>query len=179
MKTCKRCGQRVMYAGSTHDGSHACVAGGELRKISKRGLIAVSSPAPITGHTNRTGTIAVCKILGLDYQIIPSKTQSQPWVCVTPEVEATLRAVKQIAQCTMLVIPEAARRLVDRRELLIEFDTMKRLGAEDGALFDILALAGVMGERAQFEARCTQKIVSASSSATDSRPIRRRSAAAS
>jgi hypothetical protein len=130
----------------------------EQTKIRKLGLVIVSPPAATSaGHTNRAGTIAVCKILGLDYKLVPSKVREQHWVCVTPEVEATLRAVNEVAHSAMLVIPEAARRLADKRDLLIEFDAQRRLGADDDVLFDFLALAGIMGARAQFEARCTQR----------------------
>lgn len=129
----------------------------ELQRIRKRGLIAVSAPAPIDGHTVRAGTITVCKILGLDYKLVPSRALSESWVCVTPEVEAILRAVKEAADCVMVVVPEAARRLADKRDVLIEFDAHRRLGADDNALFDLLALAGVAGEKAQFEARCHQR----------------------
>lgn len=154
---------QIPYDGSKHDDSSACHSAREQREIRTRGLIAVSPPAFTSfGHTNRVGTIAVCKILGLAYELVlskarPNNTRPKPWVCVTPEVEATLRVVNKVAHCTMLVIPEAARRLVDKRDLLIEYDTMQRLGADDAALFDVLALAGIMGDRAQFEAQCTQR----------------------
>lgn len=155
---CDGCGLRAPYLGSRHEGSELCRLRTEEHEITKRGLVIVSPPASTSkGHTNRVGTIAVCEVLGLPYKLVPSKAQSRPWVCVTPGVERTLRTVNEIAHCGMLVIPEAARQLVDRRELIVEFDTMKRLGADDDALFDLLALAGVAGPKAQFEAKARRK----------------------
>lgn len=157
MIECEGCGAQIPYEGSKHEGSSICILRAEQHKIAERGLIPVSPPAPTcTGHTNRAGTIAVCKILGLDYTLVKSQ-RAKPWVCVTPDVERTLRAVNDVAHSAMLVIPEAARRLAPRRELLTEFDAMKRLGAEDDVLFDLLALGGLLGEKAQFEARCHQR----------------------
>ena len=155
---CPKCHANLAVAGTLHIDSRACRNIAEQIAIQTRGLIPVSPPASwSTEHTNRAGTIAVCKILGLGYTLVPSKAHPKPWVCVKPEVETTLRAVNEIAHSAMLVIPEAARRLADKRDLLIEFDTMRRLGATDDALFDMLALAGVLGDKAQFEARCTQR----------------------
>lgn len=131
------------------------IAKAELRKIAKRKLVVVSPQT--RGDVLHTSIIAVCKIFGLDYVLVPSKARTKPWICVTPEVETTLCAVAEAAHCMMLVIPEAARRLVDKRDLLIEFDVQRRLGADDFDLYDIFALAGVMGEQAQFEARCHQR----------------------
>lgn len=158
-RTCTECGVDIPYEGSHHDESSRCFIGRELRKIEQRGLIAVSPPAPTSeGHTNRVGTIAVCKIFGLDYKLVPSNTKLvKPWVCVTPEVEATLRAVNETAKYMMVVIPEAARRLVDRRDVLIEFDAHRRLGADFDTLYEILAVSGACGAQEQFEANAKRR----------------------
>jgi len=158
-RTCPECGVDIPYDGSHHDGSSRCRIGRELAEIRKRGLIAVSPPAPTSiGHTNRVGTIAVCKIFGLGYKLVPSKTKLvKPWICVTPEVEATLRAVNETAKYMMVVIPEAARRLVDKRAVLIEFDVHRRLGADFDALYEILAISGVCGAQEQFEATARRR----------------------
>lgn len=142
-----------------HVGSSVCTGAVEQAKIRELGLVAVSPPAATSaGHTIRAGTIAVCKIFGLDYKLVPSQVRPQhPWVCVTTEVEATLRAVNEVAKCAMLVIPEAARRLADKRDVLIEFDAQRRLGADGDALFDMLSIAGICGGRAQFEAEALQR----------------------
>lgn len=158
-RTCSECGVDIPYDGSSHGGSSRCRVGRELDEIQKRGLTAVSPPAHTSeGHTNRVGTIAVCKIFGLAYKLVPSKAKLvKPWICVTPEVEATLRAVNETAKYMMVVIPEAARRLVDKRDVLTEFDTHRRLGADFDALYDILAISGVCGAQEQFEANAKRR----------------------
>ena len=151
--TCSICGDPQQLNGGPHVGSRPCRITAEVKALLARGLIPINPPAKTSeGHSNRAGSIRICEVLKLPFTLERSaQNPNHPWVCVNAEVEGLVASVVRANQLLAgyQSCPQTAKLFVRRRALLIEFDTLRRLGAEGDELYALLARAGLAGEHAK------------------------------